>query len=138
MFEQPSTLACPSHPLAHSYTTTFLLLRSYGFQKVLERILKVDYNIPKYPRVTAECKDLITRILVADPDKRLTIPQIQRHPWYSRGLPPNVVKMNDDCLRLKPHDHPGYQTIAEIRVRTTPHCSDATRLHASMLKHLQW
>ena len=88
----------------------------YGFQKVLERILRVDYHIPKYPRISSECKDLITRILVADPDRRLTITQIQRHPWYSKGLPPNVIKMNDDCLRLQPHDHPGYQTIPEIKV----------------------
>ena len=88
----------------------------YGFQKVLERILRCDYHIPKYPRVSSECKDLITRILVVDPDRRLTIPQIQRHPWYSKGLPPNVIKMNDDCLRLQPHNHPGYQTIAEIKV----------------------
>lgn len=87
----------------------------YGFQKVLERILRVDYHIPKYPRVSSECKDLITRILVADPDKRLTIPQIQRHPWYTKGLPPNVIKMNEDCLRLQPHNHPGYQTVAEIK-----------------------
>ena len=83
---------------------------------MLERILRVDYHIPKYPRVSSECKDLITRILVSDPDRRLTIPQIQRHPWYSKGLPPNVIKMNDDCLRLQPHDHPGYQTIAQIKV----------------------
>jgi hypothetical protein len=25
------------------------------------------------------------------------------------------MKMNEECLRLRPHDHPGYQTVAEIR-----------------------
>ena len=45
--------------------------------QVLERILKVDYRIPKVPRISEECKDLIRRVLVADPAKRLTVPQIQ-------------------------------------------------------------
>lgn len=53
----------------------------YGFQKVLERIKRVDYSIPKWPRISPECRDLIVSILVADPTRRLTIPQIQSHPW---------------------------------------------------------
>ncbi len=36
-------------------------------------------------------------------------------PRYRRGLPPAVMKMNEECLRLRPHDHPGYQTVDEIR-----------------------
>ncbi len=34
---------------------------------------------------------------------------------YRKGLPPTVMKMNEECLRLRPHDHPGYQTVAEIK-----------------------
>ena len=48
---------------------------------MLERIKRVDYSIPKWPRISAECRDLIVSILVADPTRRLTIPQIQSHPW---------------------------------------------------------
>ena len=53
----------------------------YGFQKVLDRIMRVDYKIPKYPRISPECRDLIQGILVGDPDQRLNIDSIQRHPW---------------------------------------------------------
>ena len=53
----------------------------YGFQRVLERIKRVEYSIPKWPRISSECRDLITTILVGDPQQRLTIPQIQAHPW---------------------------------------------------------
>ena len=35
----------------------------------------------------------------------------QEHAWYRKGLPSNVIKMNEECLQLKPHNHPGYQTI---------------------------
>ena len=53
----------------------------YGFQKVLERIKRVDYAIPKWPRISPECRQLLVSILVADPMQRLTVPQIQSHPW---------------------------------------------------------
>ena len=46
------------------------------FQKILQRILKVDYLFPQSVPVSAECKDLIAKILVADPDKRITVPQV--------------------------------------------------------------
>lgn len=59
----------------------------YGFQKVLDRIMRVDYRIPKYPKISPECRDLLQLILVADPDERLTIEQIQRHPWCAYGPP---------------------------------------------------
>ena len=51
--------------------------RFWSILQVLDRILRVDYNIPRSPRVSEECKDLMRRILVADPADRLTIPQIQ-------------------------------------------------------------
>jgi len=36
----------------------------------------VDYLFPQSVPVSAECKDLIAKILVADPDKRITVPQV--------------------------------------------------------------
>ena len=46
------------------------------FQKVLQRILVVDYAFPPAVPVSEECKDLISRILVADPNKRITVEQV--------------------------------------------------------------
>ncbi|KAG8983476.1 hypothetical protein FRB90_006004 [Tulasnella sp. 427] len=37
------------------------------------------------PRLSVECVDLIRGCLIADPDKRLTIDRVQRHPWF--GIP---------------------------------------------------
>ena len=47
--------------------------------------MRVDYRFPKYPRISPECRDLIQRILVREPDQRLTIQQIQEHPWCARS-----------------------------------------------------
>lgn len=49
--------------------------------QVLQRVIKADFVFPPDIPVSAECKDLISKILVVDPEKRLTVQQIQQHPW---------------------------------------------------------
>ena len=86
-----------------------LLLSHSTFDSVLcvvmQRILKVDYTFPPQVKASRECRDMLDRILVADPKKRITIPEIQRHPWYRKDLPPGVVDMNDHL----PPPSPGAQ-----------------------------
>jgi serine/threonine-protein kinase SRK2 len=86
-----------------------------GFQKVLERILSVDYELPPAKPVSPECAHLLSRVLVADPAARATVAEIMAHPWFTKGLPPDAARMNDECLKLRPHEHPSYQTVEEIR-----------------------
>ncbi|KAK9840946.1 hypothetical protein WJX81_001908 [Elliptochloris bilobata] len=84
------------------------------FQKVLERILAVDFRFPASIPVSADCKNLLLRILVADPAKRASIEEIQQNPWYVRDLPAGVIRMNDECLKLRDHTA-GYQTVEDIQ-----------------------
>ena len=49
------------------------------FMKILE--CKIQY--PK--TLSKESKDLIKKILVPDPDKRISIPEIKKHPFYLKG-----------------------------------------------------
>jgi serine/threonine protein kinase len=44
----------------------------------------VDYTFPPNAIVSPECKDLLARILIDNPDKRITVQQILRHPWYQK------------------------------------------------------
>ena len=55
----------------------------------------MEYEFPSHVKVSRECRDLLSKILVPDPTKRITIPEIQRHPWYLKDLPPGVAEMND-------------------------------------------
>jgi len=87
-----------------------------GFQAVLERILKVEYDFPSRKPVSDELKDLIGKILVADPKQRATLAQVSAHPWFQKGLPAGAGSMNDACLALRPHDHPGYQSVDAIKM----------------------
>lgn len=63
-----------------------------NFRKTLARILSVHYSIPDYVRVSMECKHLLSRIFVADPVKRITIPEIKNHPWFLRNFPIDLME----------------------------------------------
>ncbi|CAI9088684.1 OLC1v1023088C1 [Oldenlandia corymbosa var. corymbosa] len=45
------------------------------------RIMKVDLSFPSCPIVSPEAKDLISRLLVKDSTKRLSLKEILEHPW---------------------------------------------------------
>lgn len=44
----------------------------------------MDYLFPENAAISAECRDLIQKILVADPNKRLSIAEIFQHPWVQQ------------------------------------------------------
>ncbi|KAK6358324.1 spindle assembly checkpoint kinase [Orbilia blumenaviensis] len=44
-----------------------------------KRIVKLNFKVPDF--VSPEAKDLITRLLRLDPDKRLPLDQVAQHPW---------------------------------------------------------
>lgn len=77
------------------------------------RAYSVLLGLPGIP-VSAECKDLLSKVLVGKPSRRYTIQQIQQHPWYLKDLPPGVTQMNNECLKLRNHSS-GNQTDAEIQ-----------------------
>ena len=96
---------------------------------LLQRILQVEYEFPPHIKVSKECRDLLHKILVPDPAKRITVPEIQNHVWYKKDLPPVVAEMND---KLPP-------TVAGLHVSLSlllPCCMLATVLHASWLRLL--
>ncbi|XP_012828001.1 PREDICTED: SNF1-related protein kinase catalytic subunit alpha KIN10-like [Erythranthe guttata] len=47
------------------------------------------YSIPNH--LSENARDLISRILVVDPMKRISIPEIRSHPWFRKNLPPYIA-----------------------------------------------
>ncbi|WZY68223.1 hypothetical protein YC2023_000463 [Brassica napus] len=84
-----------------------------NFRKTIHRILNVQYAIPDYVHISPECRHLISRIFVADPAKRISIPEIRNHEWFLKNLPVDI--MNDDTMnsQFDESDQPG-QSIEEI------------------------
>ncbi|CAI0413106.1 unnamed protein product [Linum tenue] len=64
-----------------------------NFRKTIGRIMSVQYSIPDYVRVSADCKHLLSRIFVANPAKRITIPEIKQLPWFLKNLPKELVEI---------------------------------------------
>lgn len=55
-----------------------------------QRILAGDYSVPDGVEVSKGCRDLLDRMLEPDPGRRISVPGIQRHPWFRQDLPPEL------------------------------------------------
>ncbi|KZS93722.1 kinase-like protein [Sistotremastrum niveocremeum HHB9708] len=56
-----------------------------GYNATYKRIAKVDLKIP--PHVSAEARDLITKLLQYNPEKRLALDKVAVHPWIVKYQP---------------------------------------------------
>lgn len=52
-----------------------------------ESSLVVLYRLPADTQLTPLCKDLLRRIFHPSPEVRITILDIQKHPWFVQNLP---------------------------------------------------
>ncbi|XVE83105.1 hypothetical protein DITRI_Ditri16bG0060700 [Diplodiscus trichospermus] len=84
-----------------------------NFRKTIQRILSVHYSIPDYVRVSKECTHLLSRIFVANPEKRITIPEIEQHPWLLKNLPIEFMEGEDGNLENE-EENDQSQSIEEI------------------------
>lgn len=66
-------------------------------EKLLKKIVNVDYKFPEKKVLSAECKDMINGLLKKDPKKRFTVKQICGHPWFqsSRVKGSALIAFND-------------------------------------------
>lgn len=84
-----------------------------NFRKTLTRILGVQYSIPDYVRVSMDCRHLLSRIFVDNPEKRITIAEIQKHPWFVKNMPAEVKDDLKSSLEMGKVNTP-LQTIEEV------------------------
>ncbi|CAN0916715.1 Serine/threonine-protein kinase Aurora-3 [Linum grandiflorum] len=52
------------------------------------RIMKVDLNFPSHPPISEEAKHIISKLLVKDSSKRLSLQKIMEHPWITKNADP--------------------------------------------------
>jgi serine/threonine-protein kinase SRK2 len=88
-----------------------------NIRNTIQRILSVHYTIPDYVRISSECKHLLSRIFVADPDKRITVPEIEKHPWFLKGplvVPPEEEKCDNGVEEEEEEEEKCRQSVEEI------------------------
>jgi serine/threonine protein kinase len=86
---------------------TLLLLLPAGvittpqdFIAMLEQMVGCQYEIPDSFGLSEDCKDLMRRMLMPEPHKRISTEDILAHRWFNTNLPPEAATMNDRCLQL--------------------------------------
>ncbi|KAL4521907.1 hypothetical protein Ndes2437B_g07672 [Nannochloris sp. 'desiccata'] len=78
---------------------------------VMLYVMLVEYEFPSGMKLSSELKDIMSKLLIPDPTKRITIAGILEHPWFNKDLPPGVKQMNDN-MRIPAS---GSQTEEEVR-----------------------
>ncbi|XP_015963656.1 serine/threonine-protein kinase SAPK3 isoform X1 [Arachis duranensis] len=84
------------------------------FRKTIGRIMSVQYSIPDYVRLSSECRHLLTCIFVANPAKRITIPEIKQHTWFLKNLPREIIEADRRINEESGKEEPPSQSVEEI------------------------
>ncbi|KAL4341542.1 hypothetical protein GQ457_08G025870 [Hibiscus cannabinus] len=84
-----------------------------NFRKTISRIMSAQYTIPDYVRVSADCRHLLSRTFVANPAKRISIPEIKQHPWFLKNLPKELIEIEKTNFADSERDQPS-QSVEEI------------------------
>ncbi|PKA46946.1 Serine/threonine-protein kinase SAPK10 [Apostasia shenzhenica] len=87
-----------------------------NFRKTIQRILGVQYSIPDYVHISPECRHLISRIFIANPTMRITMPEIRNHEWFPKNLPADLTLLDDESTIVNQHELPDQpmQSIDQI------------------------
>ncbi|MBA0655623.1 hypothetical protein Goklo_008088 [Gossypium klotzschianum] len=108
------------------------------FRKTIQRILSVQYAIPDVVQISPECQHLISRIFVADPSARITIPEIRNHEWFLKNLPADLMDENTMGSHFEEPDQPmqSTDTIMQIIAEATIPAAGAPGLNHYIVDNL--
>nr|QSH71650.1 serine/threonine-protein kinase SAPK8-like [Hedychium coronarium] len=87
-----------------------------NFRKTIQRILSVQYSIPDYIHISMECQHLISRIFVANPATRITIPEICNHEWFLKNLPSDLMDENTMSSQYEEPEQPMQSSDAIMQI----------------------
>jgi hypothetical protein len=80
------------------------------------------YNLPSH--LSPGARDLIPRMLLVDPLKRITIPELRQHPWFTLHLPRYLAVMQVPC------DGRASARGRRFTAQSTARVALVTRMHA--------
>ena len=79
---------------------------AYGYPR---RALKGHSHFVSDVVISSECRDLLGKIFMADPNLRITIQGIKQHPWFLTALPQELAA--DDYLLYSLYSNHEYTDI---------------------------
>ncbi|WOL11851.1 serine/threonine-protein kinase SAPK7 isoform X1 [Canna indica] len=87
-----------------------------NFRKTIGRIVSAQYKIPSYVHISQECKQILSSIFVANPERRITLSGIRNHPWFLKNLPRELTEAAQAQYYKRDNTAPTYslQSVEEI------------------------
>ncbi|CAK8578685.1 unnamed protein product [Lathyrus sativus] len=85
-----------------------------NLKKIMNQIMLVQYKIPDTVHMSQDCRNLLSRIFVANPMKRISMREIKSHPWFLENLPKEATKEDEDVNYIKENPITCLQSIEEI------------------------
>jgi len=104
------------------------------WQQIGQRVLRGKYFVPEY--ISTDCKNLLNKMLVLDPNDRATIDMILGDSWLSFGLEQENVHMNSPTTQMK--DQRRLNVLIELgykenEVEESLRCSKFDDCHATYI-----
>nr|AAT47051.1 hypothetical protein [Oryza sativa Japonica Group]AAT58754.1 hypothetical protein [Oryza sativa Japonica Group] len=87
-----------------------------NIMKTVKLIKAIQYEIPQQVHISTDCRELISRIFVSDPSKRITMQEIKNHPWFLKNFPRELTEEAQSIYFTKNDYFPTFsaQTSGEI------------------------
>ncbi|KAG0476921.1 hypothetical protein HPP92_013283 [Vanilla planifolia] len=87
-----------------------------NFRKTIQKIMSVQYKMPDYVHISQDCRQLLARIFVASPARRITMKEIKSHPWFLKNLPRELTEAAQAVYYKSDNSNPTYsiQAVDEI------------------------
>ncbi|ELQ75648.1 Polo-like serine/threonine protein kinase [Trachipleistophora hominis] len=105
-----------------------MLVGTPPFQKktakeIYNTIKRNEYKIPENTLISEEAKDLIQRLLITDPHKRLSLKEIEKHPFFNKKESLINVVLNNlraGTVSLVGGEHGSHADLSTGRSSSTP------------------
>jgi serine/threonine protein kinase len=62
----------------------YLPFQADNLMKMYRKVFKAEFEFPQW--FSTDAKQLISQLLVSDPAKRISIPEIMQNPWFQKGF----------------------------------------------------
>ncbi|XP_044497310.1 CBL-interacting serine/threonine-protein kinase 5-like [Mangifera indica] len=101
----------------------FLPFQDENVMKMYRKIFKAEFEFP--PWISPDARKLISRILVTDPEKRITVSEIMRTPWFQKGFCKPVAFSIDEKFSMENgfvsgEDDPGEIELVRTKSSSPP------------------
>lgn len=108
----------------------FLPFQEENIMKMYTKVFKAEFQFP--PWFSTDSKRLISKLLVADPNRRINIQAIMRNFWFQKGFSGPISFSESDCQKLEDQDDKDHNDDEKCDKPSSPKFFNAFEFISSM------